>query len=160
MNQPTVYLAGPIMGCTQEEAHDWRIALANDLMIYGIKGISPLRCEPLIGKRYGNIASADPKFGTARAIGAKNMLDVQRCDMTLAYIPFPPVGSLHSFGTVTELGWAAILRKPTILVSDHAYIRDHPVIGAGAGWVLDNLDDALIVIVGVLGGYTEDGKNV
>ena len=155
----TVYLAGPIMGCTRTEANDWRIEFARQLADNDIRGVSPLRCEPLIGERY-SMEYADPKFGTARAIGAKNMFDVRQCTMTLAYIPMPDIGQFHSLGTISELAWAAILGKPTILVSNDAFILDHPVLGANAGWLLENLDDALEVIVGVLGGYTIGGKNV
>lgn len=155
----TVYLAGPIMGCTKTEANDWRIEFAKQLASDDIRGVSPLRCEPLIGERY-SMDDPDPKFGTARVIGAKNVFDVRQCDMTLAYIPKPEPGRVHSLGTVSELSWAYIIGKPTILVSDDLYIREHPVIGACSGWVLTNLDDALEVIVGILGGYTPGGKNV
>ena len=155
----TVYLAGPIMGCTRTEANDWRIEFARQLADNDIRGVSPLRCEPLIGERY-SMEYADPKFGTARAIAAKNMFDVLNCDMTLAYIPKPVGGMYHSFGTVCELAWAKMAAKPTILVTDDPYIMQHPVLGANAGWLLENMEDALEVIVGVLGGYTIGGKNV
>ena len=46
-----VYLAGPIMYCDRAEANDWRYEVANNLMEGGLVGISPLRCEPLIGER-------------------------------------------------------------------------------------------------------------
>ena len=155
----TVYLAGPIMGCTVEEANDWRIDFAEQLAFNGIRGVSPLRCEPLIGERY-SMHYPDPKFGTARVIGAKNMFDVRQCDMTLAYVPKPEPGRVHSLGTISELAWAAILGKPTLLVSDDPFILEHSVLSACSGWVLTNLDDALEVIIGVLGGYTIGGKNV
>ena len=159
IQQPTVYLAGPIMGCDHGEANDWRIDFAIRIVPFYIRGVSPLRCEPLIGKRY-SMMDKDPKFGTARAIGAKNVFDVRSCDLMLAYLPLPAEGARQSYGTIVELSWAHILGKPTILVTDDPYVRDHPVINACAGWVLDNLDDALEVITGVLGGYTEGGKNV
>ena len=155
----TVYLAGPVMACTWGEANDWRIEFAKQLAFNDIRGVSPLRCEPLIGARY-SMNHPDPKFGTARVIGAKNMFDVRQCDMTLAYIPKPEPGRVHSLGTVTELAWAKMKEKPTILVSDDPFILEHPVLSACSGWVLTNLDDALEVIIGVLGGYTIGGKNV
>ena len=155
----TVYLAGPIMGCTRTEANDWRIEFARQLADNDIRGVSPLRCEPLIGERY-SMNKPDPKFGTARAIAAKNMFDVLACDMTLAFIPKPEPGRFHSFGTMCELAWAKMASKPTILVSNDPFIQAHPVLGANAGWLLENLEDALEVIVGVLGGYTIGGKNV
>lgn len=155
----TVYLAGPITGCTLGEANDWRIKFALKLADNDIRGVSPLRCERLIGERY-TMQSIDPKFGRARAIAAKNMFDVLTCDMTLAYIPSPSRGHFHSFGTMCELSWAKMANKPTILVSNDLVIRTHPVLGANAGWIFTNFDDAYEVIVGILGGYTVGGKNV
>lgn len=160
----TVYLAGPILGCTGSEAKDWRKYVADALGKQEIRGVSPLRCEPRIGKRY-SAQYSDPKFGTARAIGAKNMFDVRECDITLAYIPKPPltfhgVVGIHSLGTVTELAWAAWERKPTILVSNDPFILAHPILSANAGWLLETLDEAIEVCVGVLGGYTIGGKYI
>jgi nucleoside 2-deoxyribosyltransferase len=155
----TVYLAGPIMDCTKKQANDWRIDFAQRLWSYDIRGVSPLRCEPIIGKRY-TMEYADPKFGSARAIASKNMFDVRMCDMTLAFVPKPGDNGIHSLGTISELAWAHWEGKPTVLVTDDPFIAGHPVIGANAGWILNNFDDALEVIIGVLGGYTLGGKNV
>lgn len=155
----TVYLGGPILGCTDGQANDWRKAIADRLSEHGIIGISPLRCEPMHGERYG-VGYDDPRFGTARAIAAKNMFDVQSCDMTLAYIPKPiNPGDHHSWGTMGELHWAKAMGKQTVLVSDDPHIINHPVINASAAWVVTTLDDAVDIVVGILAGYT-GGKNV
>lgn len=156
----TVYLAGPITGMLKGAANDWRYEFAEQLKDHGIIGISPLRCEPLVGERYGG-TYADPKFGTARAIASKNLYDVQSCDMTLAFMPATArIDSGHlSSGTLIEIGWANAFRKPLVLVSDDLEAYNHPVVNAACGWVLDNLDDGLEVVLGILGGYT-GGKNV
>ncbi|MDG5715635.1 hypothetical protein, partial [Acinetobacter baumannii] len=76
-----VYLAGPIVGCNKAEANDWLKSVDLELMRESkdrVRGISPLRCEPIIGERY-LLNYEDPKFGTARAIGSKNMADVRWC---------------------------------------------------------------------------------
>ena len=156
---PTVYLAGPIMGCSQAEANDWRIAVATQLDAADIRGVSPLRCEPLTVERYPP-QNSDPKFGTARAIGSKNVFDVRRCDLTLAFFPAFANEMRPSYGTVIEIAWAHILGKPVVVVSDDPFILEHPVINACAGWILPNLDEAIELIIGVLGGYTIGGKNV
>lgn len=148
----TVYLAGPIAGCNKGEANDWRKYVQDHLEGYNIRGISPLRCEPLIGERY-SVGYADPKFGTARAIGSKNFADVQNCDMTLCYFPAEIVEKRPSYGTVLELGWAFALRRPTIVVTDLKALSDHPVVSTCAGWLLTELDEALEVITGILGDY-------
>ncbi len=166
--QKFVYLAGPVLGQTAAQASDWRQYVANTLRPHGIIGISPVRCEPLIGETYGP-QYADERFGTPRAILHKNLFDVQSCDMTLAYIPGidPPYmdshgiihAGHHSWGTMQEFAWAKALGKPAILVSDDPAIREHGVLNASAGWVLENLDEAIDVLIGILGGYT-GGKNV
>lgn len=163
-----VYLAGPILGQTEVAANLWREDVAKQLAEAGIVGISPLRCEPIHGPVYG-VGYTDERFGTPRAILNKNLYDVQACDMILAYIPRPVLrpdpncpGSLighHSWGTMAELSWAKALGKPAILVSDDPEIREHPVLNAQAGWVLDNLPDAVDTLIGILGGYT-GGRNV
>lgn len=159
MTTKTVYLAGPILHCNKMEANDWREYVADALAPHGIIGVSPLRCEPLIGERY-TASTADAKFGTARAIGSKNVFDVRNCDMTLAYLPTPPEGRHQSYGTISELAWAYMLGKPAVLVSNDPGILEHPVLSAAAGWMLPDLDDAIEVFIGVLGGYVTGGKNV
>ncbi len=148
----TVYLAGSITDCTKGEANDWRHNVSARLKEHGIIGISPLRCEPLIGERY-QLTHQDPRFGTAKAIASKNFFDVQSCDITLAYMPREVNERRLSIGTICELAWATALRKPTILVTDYPFVRDHPVVQANASWTLETLDEAFDVIVGVLGVY-------
>ena len=87
--KPKIYLAGPIFGATGAEANDWRRDMIARLAPHGIIGISPLRCEPMVGTRY-DLHYADPCFGTPAAILGKNFLDLRACDLTLAYLPSPP----------------------------------------------------------------------
>lgn len=160
MNQPTVYLAGPINGCTEGQAKDWRQYVADELAIFGVRAISPLRCEPIIGERY-KANYSDPKFGVARAIRAKNVFDVRNCTLTFAYLPALMEGVTHqSYGTLLEIGWAHIIGKPVILVSNDPEVVAHPVINASSDWVLGTIYEGLDVAIGILGGYAEGGKNV
>ncbi len=85
--RPSLYLAGPIFGCTEGEAKDWRSYVSARLP--WVRCISPLRCEPMIGARY-DVAYNDPRFGMPKSIVAKNFLDLRACDMALAYFPAPP----------------------------------------------------------------------
>ena len=155
----TVYLAGPVLGCSGEQANGWRSMVASTLLRDNIRAISPLRCEPLRGERYGSSYS-DPKFGTSQAIGSKNLFDVRTCDMGIYYLPVPEDGRHQSWGTMQEMAWAYVLGKPTILVSDDPEIRAHPVINANSSWAVDDLSEAMDIVVGILGGYVEGGKNV
>ena len=171
MSRRTVYLAGPITDCTDKEANDWRATASSRLADFGITGISPLRCEPIHGERYG-ADNPDPRFGVPRAIASKNVFDVRSCDMMLAY--FPPeekVGELwwdadkHGFpdyaykwpsvGTIWEIGLAQMASKPTIVVCENKILARHPVIQASSSWLLDTLDEGLDVAIGVLQDYAE-----
>lgn len=148
----TVYLAGPVTDCTEGEAKDWRAEVDSALRDYGIRSISPVRCEPARGERY-TLSNQDPRFGTMTAIASKNFADVQMCDMLLAYMPRAMMERRLSVGTLCELAWGYALRKPTLLVSDYPFLMDHPVVRACANWPLSTLDEACEVLIGILGDY-------
>lgn len=97
--KPKIYLAGPIFGTTGAEANDWRRDMIARLAPHGIVGISPLRCEPMVGERY-DLHYADPCFGTPAAILGKNFLDLRACDFVLAHLPTPP--EIAELGEITD----------------------------------------------------------
>lgn len=157
-----VYLAGPINGCTRGEANNWRDSFANRLAP-AIIGVSPLRCEPLIGSdRYGGCETAgkpvnelysDPRFGVPKAIKSKNYIDVHECDVMVAYLPKEANDRRPSYGTIMEIAWAHEARKPVILVSDDPAVYGHPVIAESVQWIVSTLDEAYDIIQGVYGVY-------
>lgn len=155
----TVYLAGPILGCTGPEANHWRRDVAAILKTHNITGVSPLRCEPLIGDKYEGTYDSDPRFGTAKAIASKNLFDVKNCDITIAYLPKPPEGRTQSYGTLCEVVWAYAFGKPAIIVSDDPKIMSHPCIAVCAAWMVPTMEQAIDICIGILGGYN-GGKNV
>jgi nucleoside 2-deoxyribosyltransferase len=144
----TVYLAGPILGLNYEQANDWRVALARELSTHHIRGVSPLRCEPLTDDVY-TTGSDDPMFGTARAIASKNIYDIKNCDLTLCY---QPSTQPLSVGTLMELAYAHALGKPTVFVAA-GRLPDHPLVQHCSGWILPTLGDALELIVGLFSDY-------
>lgn len=146
-----VYLAGPIAGCDQGEAKDWREWIC-DRLPSGIKGVSPLRCEPLIGNRY-ELQYEDPRFGVPKAIASKNEFDTRKCDIVLAYLPKELNNRRPSYGTIMEIAWAQMIHKQVILVTDDPYLQRHPLVSGAASWVLPDLQQALEVIEGVMGVY-------
>ena len=148
-----IYLAGPIAGCTQEEATEWRDDVQKSLP-HGIIGISPLRCEPLKeGMRFTEDGATEKMWSDPRAIATKNWLDTESCDLVLAYLPKELNDRRPSYGTTIEIGWAIGLRKPLIVVSDDVQYMEHPLIRCNASWRLDNLPDAVEVITGLFGDY-------
>jgi len=153
MNKKFIYLAGPIAGCTQEEANEWR-EYVRSMLPHAIVGISPLRCEPLKeGMTYTEEGASPKMWSDPRAIATKNWLDTESCDLVLAYLPKELNEKRPSYGTVIEIGWAIGLRKPLIVVSDDKYLMEHPLIKHNASWRLDSLDDAVEVINGLFGEY-------
>jgi nucleoside 2-deoxyribosyltransferase len=153
MQSPSVYLAGPILGCDKDEANTWRHEVAAKLAAHNIVGISPLRrqLEPSHKGKYG--------LGTRKTTGSKNIFDVKNCDMTLAYLPKMPEGRHQSYGTLLEIGWAYALGKSVILVTDDPEVRDHMVIDFCANWVTDTLEKGTEIAINILSGYA-GGKNV
>ena len=148
-----IYLAGPIAGCTETEATEWRDHVCT-FFPHGIVGISPLRCEPLKkGLTYTDEGATPKMWSDPRAIATKNWLDTESCDLVLAYLPKELNDRRPSYGTVIEIGWAIGLRKPLIVVSDDKQLMDHPLIKHNASWRLDSLDDAVEVINGLFGEY-------
>jgi nucleoside 2-deoxyribosyltransferase len=150
-----VYLAGAIAGLTEGEAKDWRNYFCDLLRPHGIVGISPLRCEPPGADGTYKLNYDDPRFGTARAIRGKNLFDVKQCDITLAYLPKPAEGKRASYGSMWEVGAAAALGKPTIIVSDDPNVMRHPLFGGTCDWPLDTLEQAAEVCIGILEHYTD-----
>ena len=149
-----VYLAGPIAGCTKDQANDWRDYVKAELPD-GIVGVSPLRCEPIIGDIY-ELGYQDPKFGLAKAIAGKNEFDTKKCDIVLAYLPKVLNDQRPSIGTIIEMAWAHMLGKTVILVTDDPYYQQHPLVQQVASWPpLATLDDAIDVLSGVLSIYAE-----
>ncbi len=153
MTKRYIYLAGPIAGCSEGEAKDWREYVCEKLKGSGIMGISPLRCEPPSPDGNYTLTQADPLFGTARAISSKNLMDVRACDLILAFLPREINERRPSYGTVIEMAWGKWAGKPTILVTDDPYVREHPVVNVCSGWVLGTLDEALKVIHGLFDDY-------
>lgn len=131
MNKIYIYLAGPIRGKTEAGACVWRdqirevLAQINPAMI----GVSPLRCErPQDDGNY----PVDYSYAFAHEITAKNLLDVRRCDVVLAYLP-----DASSIGTLQEIGWAVGLEKPVIVVSADDAVLTHPVLMATVPFLFD-----------------------
>lgn len=147
-----VYLAGPIAGCDEAEAKDWR-AFASSMFLPGIVGVSPLRCEPAVSGNYAQAYPEDRKFGSNRVIAAKNMIDTKAAAFVLAYLPKPEPGRRYSFGTIIEIAWAKALGVPVILVSDDPALNEHPLVDFCCDWKLPTLEDAAEVINGILGVY-------
>lgn len=104
-NERLIYLAGPINGCSDQEAHGWRDDVIAELAGHGYTFLNPM------DRDYRNI-NADHAACKAAAhevcFGDKE--DIMSCGIFLAALPKP------SFGTPMELMYAYLYGKLTLSV--------------------------------------------
>ena len=135
-----ILLTGPISGISYENATAWR----NKARIYfdPIKVIDPLRGTKcyLNGEKSIALSYEDYALSSGKCLNARSEFDVERSTIVLANF----LGSTEkSVGSIMEIAWAHILRKPTIIVMDKDNVHNHPMIVENASLVLDNLEDAM-----------------
>lgn len=152
------YLAGPVVGCTETGAKDWRLFVHAKLDLdYGIRCISPIRSVSPDAERYAYTEACE-KHGTKHAVFAKNRFDVERCDIVFAFIPLKDFRP--RVGTTTEIAWAYVLGKQIVLVSDDPAYTEHPLIQMQCGWIVPDLDTGVEVVGEILGAYQSGGANL
>lgn len=146
MCQPTVYLAGPIKGLDYSGATSWRDRVEEALRVLGITAFSPMRGKEFL-RQTGVIDSVrhpmppDPLVQQSGVV-TRDMHDVTHCDALLVYL----LGAdLVSIGTVCEMAWSYMLRKPMVVVMEtsgnpheHLFIREF-----AAAFRTDDLEDAI-----------------
>ena len=121
-----LYLSGPITGCSYADCIDWRKRVVRALPKW-IEVISPLRDrhdvkdKKNIRDRYEGNVLASPE-----AIVEQNLLDVTTCDAMLVNL----LGATRiSIGTVAEIAWAKILKKPIVLIMEpKGSLHDHSIV--------------------------------
>lgn len=143
-----VYLSGPILGCTYNDArYGWR-KYVSDRMEPGIQVLSPMRQEGHLKEIWAekeiaeSVTTEQSHFmARPRSIYFKDLLDVKMCDlMILNLLEAKSV----SRGSLVELGWASALGKHVITVMENTgNVHDHPFIREASAMVLDNVDDAI-----------------
>lgn len=95
----TIYLAGPINGCTNEEVHGWRDYLTARLSDFDI--LSPV-VRDYRGKEAENVA--DIVEGDKR--------DIDQSDVVIAYCPKPSVGTSMEVFYANQTGTFVIVWAP------------------------------------------------
>ena len=103
----TVYLAGPIEGCTDKQAYVWRTLTKDCLEEFGIECVVPERQvenESITDRDRRYIANSD------------------------AVLMFLKGATRVSIGTMIEAGWADILGVPIFLVQNPGGLHDHHML--------------------------------
>ena len=149
-----VYLAGPIAGCTYNEATDWRAIAASDLLDYDVKTLDPMRAKKAL---FGQTIARDHRqyaqlggFYTGERIMLRDYTDVCRCDALLVNL----LGARDiSVGTAMELAWAYHMRKLVVaaIEEDNPHLS-HPMVAQALPIreaTLEDAVDALCIMLGV-----------
>lgn len=151
MSQPTVYLAGPIMGLDYAGAVDWRVQATAWLAPFGIKALSPMRGKDYLSdvKSFAGVGDNIGPFSTNRGIMTRDRFDATRCDVMLVNMVGAPKASI---GTAMEIAWADYCRTPVVLVMEpKGNPHEHAMLLEAVGFRVETLHEAIEVVRGILG---------
>lgn len=143
----SVYLAGPITGLTFDGCTDWREHAARALAP-DIDAFSPMRQKHFLADR-GKLEGAydTHPLSTAKGITTRDRFDCTGCDVILMNL----LGATRvSIGTMIEVGYAAIARRPIVLVMEPGNIHEHPMLAEEAGYRVQTLDEGISIVRSIL----------
>lgn len=155
----TVYLAGPITGCSFNGCTDWRNEVIERLARWGIHGLSPMRAKDYLRNETAIVGSYEDKvMSCQRGIMTRDRFDTMRCDVLLVNF----LGAKKvSIGTVMEIAWADSQRIPIICAIEDTHIpalrdspdnvHDHPMIREAIGFRVPTLGEAVHCAIKILG---------
>jgi nucleoside 2-deoxyribosyltransferase len=153
--RPSVYLAGPIKGCSYAGATSWREYVKILLEDVGIDAFSPLRAKQYlrgldeVGNDLLKDSYAQFPLSTNKAILHRDRHDCMKCDAVLMNL----LGATNiSIGTVMEVAWADAARVPVILVmeKDGSNPHEHGLMVEACGFRVDNLDEGIRMVGSIL----------
>jgi nucleoside 2-deoxyribosyltransferase len=124
-----VYLAGPINGCSDSEANDWRAAATVALGRHGVYTLNPMRRD------YRGIEAE-----SVDRIVEDDKFDIDQSCAVLAMCPKP------SYGTAMEILYAHDHGKPVIVVTPHGSVS--PWLTYHSTTVVHELSDAINYLTG------------
>jgi len=138
----TCFLSGPITGLSYKKATDWREHVKEALAHHGIEGLSPMRCAEFLEAEHAIQDHYDHVLANRRAITERDRYDVKRCDALFVNLL---EAKKVSIGTMLEIAWADAWRKPIILCMEDGNVHEHAMVREMAGFITDNLDEAVWV---------------
>ncbi len=150
MQNPSVYLAGPITGCSYKGATDWRTAA--QLALSPIIATSPMREKHYLeGESFLDaMGSGKHSLSDPRAITARDRFDCINADVLLVNL----LGAeTISAGTMIELGWADLKRIPIVLCMEDDGIHNHAMVNSLIDFRATTLDDGILLVRHILDVY-------
>src|SRR3989344_8348215 len=133
-----VYLSGPIRGLSYNRANNWRTYGKKWLNKYELVALNPMRHkESLRGETFLKDIPGSALI-SSRALITRDRFDVMNCDCLLVNL----LGADKiSIGTIGEIFWADVFRKPVILVIEKkGNIHDNIFLREIAGFTADTLE--------------------
>lgn len=122
-------------GHTYDQANDWRKRVTERLEVLRIETLSPMRGESYLKP------GVMPDVQHAPGIPARDRNDIATCDAVLMNLL--EMGDRVSIGTMIELGWADMLRKPVILVRNVYCLSQHVMVNAMLSWDVRTLKEGI-----------------
>jgi len=145
----SVYLAGPITGLTFGDSTDWRGHAVLRFAEAGITAYSPLRCKEYLAERgvLDAMGYEDRPLSSPKGITTRDRFDVMTKDLILVnFIGAETV----SIGTVMEIAWADLQRKPIVVAMEEGNVHTHAMLTQAAGFIVPTLDEAIDVATAIL----------
>lgn len=145
INPTNVYLAGPLTGATLDDACSWRQNVTERLEESGFKVFTPLKGDVYLNKT-GMIS--DRIHPGKYFIYQRDKFYCRESGIILANF----LGAKDvSIGTVCEIAWSDILDHYCVVVMENDNIHSHAFIQNAAGFITDDLDDAVFHIIDTFG---------
>lgn len=147
MRSLTVYQAGPITGCSYQGCTDWRRRMREELPEFIF--LSPMRAKPHlegieeIAKSYDGTNDLKTLLSGSRGINARDSWDVRTCDVVFANLE---AAEIVSIGTVMEIAWGWLLRKPTIVVHGKSDLHRHPMLDQCTDYLCGCMEHGITVL--------------
>jgi nucleoside 2-deoxyribosyltransferase len=142
----TIYLAGPISGCSYAGCTGWREYAKEKLSPY-YKVLTPMRGKEALSHIECFHARGYDGVASDQNIYRRDKYDVHRSDALLIHLS----GSTKvSIGTMFEIAWAEKAGKFILVTLDESNIHEHVFVLQAASMVVTALDDAINYFTGVL----------
>ncbi len=140
-----VYLAGFIQGACIDKCTAWRKQIREFYSNWKDTGKPYPICflDPLNGEKFNEISSDGLKgCFPPKAIVHKDYTCVDKADLIVCNTD--TFGENRPLlGTIYELAWAWMLRKPVIMITDNVVFENHPFVIDTVSWYVKSVEELL-----------------